>query len=192
MSARTVIVLALFSISGSIETSAETAWVSDQFRVPMKSGPSSEHRIVHRGIPSGTELVLLEPDEDAGFTLARTVNGTEGWLPNQFIVKRPVARLRIADAEVDLRVARAEIETLRTQLDNVPQLDTSEIARERDQLLSLNTRLRDEIRQLIETNRALKDTSTQYAFLIGAALVLVGVMIGAIARGGRGRRGGWS
>lgn len=172
------------------EASAESAWVSDEFRVPMRSGPSRQHRVIHRGIPSGTELVILEVDAEAGFTLARTINGTEGWLPNQYVANEPVAKIRIVETELDLRIANAEIESLRTQLATVPRLDTSEIARERDELLRLNARLRDEVGDLIETNRQLEQSNTRNALLIGAVLLLGGLGVGVLVKS-RNRQSGW-
>ena len=169
---------------------AESAWVSDQFRVPVRSGPSSQHRIVHRGIPSGTELVVLDVDDDANFTHVRTVGGTEGWLPSQYIVDEPIARLRLAETEIDLRAARAEVATLREQLANVPRT-TGEVTPGHDELLRLNARLRDEVGDLIDDNRALEQAATRDALLIGAALVLVGLVIGVLIRS-RTRQRGWS
>ena len=39
---------------------AETVYIRDTLYVPLRGGQSSEHRILHKGIPSGTELELLE------------------------------------------------------------------------------------------------------------------------------------
>ena len=73
-------------ISATVE--AETNYVSDNLSVPLRSGPSNAHRILHRGLPSGTALEVLGRDEESGFTQIRTNNGTEGWLPTQYSIAR--------------------------------------------------------------------------------------------------------
>ncbi len=188
----TTFVLILAALApNAVSAEQERAWVSDEYRVPMRSGPSNQHRIIHYGIPSGLELVILEVDSNAGFTRARTLNGTEGWIPTQYVAKEPIAKVRIAETQVDLEVARAEIEALRTQLATAPRLDTAEIARERNKLLRLNARLRDEVGDLIETNRQLEQSNSRTALLIGALLLLAGLGIGALIRS-RNRQSGWS
>ena len=42
--------------------------------------PSTAHRILNRGLPSGTPLEVLSIDEASGFAQVRTENGTEGWI----------------------------------------------------------------------------------------------------------------
>ena len=66
-------------------------YVSDNLTVPLRSGPSNGHRILHRGLPSGTRLTVLGEDADAGFINIRTDRGTEGWIPTQYLVAEPIA-----------------------------------------------------------------------------------------------------
>ena len=74
---------------------AETMYISDSLTVPLRSGPSNSHRILHRGLASGTTMEVLERDEEAGFAHIRTERGTEGWLPMQYLVSEPIARDRL-------------------------------------------------------------------------------------------------
>ena len=77
---------------------AQTVWISDEFTVPLRSGPSNEHRIVHRGLPSGTELEVLGVDAAAEYTHVRTSSGLEGWISTQYLVKEPIARVQLVAA----------------------------------------------------------------------------------------------
>ena len=77
---------------------AETAYISDNLTVPLRSGPSNANRILHRGLPSGTRLEILARDSDSGFVQIRTDRGTEGWLPAQYLVDEPIARDRLVAA----------------------------------------------------------------------------------------------
>ena len=51
-------------LSLSVASLAETRWISDELRVPLRSGPSSAHTILHRGLPAGTEMEILERDTE--------------------------------------------------------------------------------------------------------------------------------
>lgn len=62
-------------LSGSLLFSlcapAATMYVSDQFTVPLRRGPSTTYKILHAGLPSGTALEVLSEDRAAGFTQVR-------------------------------------------------------------------------------------------------------------------------
>ena len=76
-----LISLALFSCSWlamstqSLAAVGDVNYISDVLTVPLRSGPSTAHRILHRGLPSGTQLTILAVDEEAGFTQVRTASG---------------------------------------------------------------------------------------------------------------------
>ena len=59
---------------------AETVYIRDTIYVPLRGGQSSEHRILHKGIASGTALELLEVNDDTGFSQVRTASGMQGWI----------------------------------------------------------------------------------------------------------------
>ena len=63
---------------------ADTRYISDRLTVPLRSGPTNGHRILHRGLPAGTKLEVLEEDADSNYVRIRTARGTEGWLEEQF------------------------------------------------------------------------------------------------------------
>lgn len=56
----------------AVPASAATVYISDELTVPLRSGPSGGHRIIHRGLPSGTQMEILDVNEEAGFTRIRT------------------------------------------------------------------------------------------------------------------------
>ena len=58
---------------------ADQVYVRDTLYVQLRGGQSSEHRILHQGIRSGTVLERLEVNEDTGFSRVRTAGGLEGW-----------------------------------------------------------------------------------------------------------------
>ena len=213
--------LLLIGVLGAPMLHAQTAWISDEFTVPLRSGPSDSNRIVHRGLPSGTELDVVHTDDDAGYTQVRTPSGIEGWISTQYLAKEPAARTQLAVANnrvtalqgqlaqrgetlTELRSSSTETTTLRDQLAaQVTQLETEladlkqvssgaiEEHARNQELIALNTRLRAEVDDLIEESQQLEKGIEQKWLLIGGGLVLGGLLAGAAIKA-RPRRSGWS
>jgi len=199
---------------------AETACVSDEFTVPLRSGPSSEHRIVHRGLPSGTELQVLGRDS-SGFTRVRTSGDVEGWINTQYLVKEPIARIQLMAANnkiqaLDRQLAQrgdllaelrstgseaasngerlaARVAELESELADVKQVSANALQEHarNQQLTSLNARLRAEVDDLTEESQRLEANAEQRWLMIGAGLVFGGMLAG-VAIKARPRRSGWS
>lgn len=74
-------------------------YINDSLYVPLRSGGSSGHRIVHKGLKSGTKLSLLQSDETSQYSLVRTSKGLEGWIPTQYLIAEPTAALQLKEAE---------------------------------------------------------------------------------------------
>ncbi len=200
---------------------AETAWISDNLTVPLRSGPSNAYRILHRGLPSGTRLEVLGRDPESGFVQVRTERGTEGWLPAQYLASQPIARDRLTAAnrrieELNRTITRqkAELEeltgsmnrseqsnaalgrqvkALEQELAEIRRISAGAIAQNETnkELLALNERLRGEVDELVETIAVLEENVQERWLLIGAGLVLLGLVLG-IAIKARPRRSAWS
>ncbi|MCB1686360.1 MAG: TIGR04211 family SH3 domain-containing protein [Pseudomonadales bacterium] len=200
---------------------AETLWISDNLTVPLRSGPSTGHRILHRGLPSGTRLEVLSRDEASSFVQVRTDREMEGWLPEQYLVSEPIARDQLVAAQARVRELTSTLESLRSQLSSVnadksateqsnselraelasTQAELSEIRRistgaieqneTNRELRALNDRLRAEVDELVITIAALEDNVQQRWLLIGGGLVLGGLVLG-ISIKARPRRSAWS
>jgi SH3 domain protein len=198
---------------------AQTVWISDEFTVPLRSGPSNEHRILHKGLPSGTELEVLGANDD--YTHVRTSSGLEGWIGTQYLVKEPIARIQLVAANnriqaLDKQLAQrgeslselrststeavsnndrlaAQVAQLQAELAEIKQVSSGAIdehARNQE-LTNLNARLRAEVDDLTEESQRLENSTEQRWLLIGGALVLGGLLAG-VAIKARPRRSGWS
>lgn len=184
-------------------------WVSDQFEITMRSGKDNRKAIV-RMLPSGARLELLEEDAEAGYSRVKTPGGAEGWVLNRYLMKSPPARMILPDLETrlrksqekrselereirDLRQERSELQrqsgqleksglTLQEELDEVRRLSSSviEVNDQNKQLkrrLIENERLLDELK--VENNRLAARSSREW-FVIGALVVIFGILIGLI------------
>lgn len=208
---------ALVSFNGH----AATAYISDELTVPLRSGPSNEYRILHRGLPSGTQLEVLGIDEDAGFTRVRTQNDTEGWIRTQYLVSEPIAKMRLATAQREVSSLKRQLEAqsakvsdlasttqeqansndaqqsrigqLEAELVEINRISANAVQAHEDNLAlaETNARLRDEIDDLAEERNRLQDNSENQAILIGAGLIFLGLFLGVIIKA-RPQRSAWS
>lgn len=79
--------------AGAIQ--AETRYVSDILYVPLRSGPGSQYKILHRGLKTGTPLELLElpiTGNDESYIKVRSHSGNEGYIPTQYLMKELPAK----------------------------------------------------------------------------------------------------
>lgn len=201
--------------------SAATVYISDELTVPLRSGPSGQHRILHRGLPSGTQMEVIGVDEDAGFTQIRTVRGTEGWIRTQYLVTEPIAKARLAAAirnEQNARKALAKekervaslsqdnknqdstnsanqkrISQLEKELSEIKTLSASAIQThaENQKLTEINTRLQDELDDIAEIRAQLEDNNRNEALMIGGGLLLLGLLAGVMIKA-RPQRSAWN
>ena len=187
--------------------SGQAAWVSDQFEITLRTGPSTSNAI-ERMLGSGTRLQVLEQDAEAGYSRVRTDAGTEGWVLTRYLMSEPSAREQLQALTGQLSDATSEGASLETQLAGVrgelnsAQLRIGELEREKETLerdlaeirrtaadtlgveqrnQSLRQELSDaEIRidTLEHENRGLRSQTRHYWIGMGAASVLLGVILG--------------
>lgn len=215
------VLLALLLALGPLPAFAATLYISDQLTVPLRRGPSNGHKIVNAALPSGMALEVLGEDAGAGFTQVRTPNGTEGWVPTQFLVNQPIAKDRLAAATKrvealeaqlksirenyqDVRGARTEIEGRATELSKENQKLQTELAEirrvsataitqfeENKQLKTDNASLQTQVTQLTDRVQTLERNSILRWMLAGGGLVLLGLILGAVIKS-RPKRSTWA
>lgn len=186
----------------------ETRYISDKVYVPMRAGKGPNYRIVHRGLPSGTELTLLEQDEE--YSLVRTRRGLEGWVPNQYLTAEPIAEIQLQRTRKQLEELQQRHDELKEKLakavrtgsaasDNVAALeednarlsaelenikrvsaDAIKLDQEYKKLTESYQVLKDQVDVLQSENARLRDNHENEAFLNGALAVVIGVLIAII------------
>ena len=107
-----------FGLLGAAQTLAEPAWVSDQFEIMLRTGPSTSNAI-QLMVTSGTELEVLEPDDGSGYTKVRAAGGTEGWVLSRYLMSEAPAREQLAALTGQLTNATARGTSMRSQLDAI-------------------------------------------------------------------------
>ncbi|MFA7387416.1 MAG: TIGR04211 family SH3 domain-containing protein [Thiohalobacteraceae bacterium] len=193
----------------SLTAQAERRFVTDELEVDLRSGTSTQHRIL-RMLPSGTALETLEVDADSGYTKVRTPGGVDGWILTRFLSRTPSARDRLAETEKKL--AELEIQS-RQRMAKLSDRDkefinvSEELTRVKDENLKLSKQLADiqrtassalaidaenkeiknrlmqterEQETLRQENQALRDRTARDWFMIGAGVIIAGIILGLI------------
>lgn len=186
---------------------AESAWVTDQFEITLRSGPSTSNAI-QRMLDSGTQLEVLERDSDTGYTRVRTAGGTEGWVLTRYLMGEPSAREQLErltnrlnnassrgdSLESQLAAVQAEYASATQQVDALEreksdvEKELSDIRRTAADVLAINDQnqqLMDELAAvqlradtLEQENRKLTSKTTRYWFMTGALVLLIGILLG--------------
>lgn len=184
---------------------AETRYISDEFRVPLRKSPCARCTIVHRGLKTGLKLDFIESVDD--WSHVRTSSGLEGWIENQYITNTPIARDRLAQyqqrskelntntstLEDQVKQLKAENQQLSARLGAVSD-DNEEVSSElahikevssnalnlnmqNQKLLQDNEMLQSKIDVLTALNKQFESSHTQKWFLYGAISVFLGALL---------------
>jgi SH3 domain protein len=197
--------LALLLLSAN--AAAQSAWVSDEFEITLRSGPSTSNAI-QLMLSSGTRLEVLETDAESGYTRVSTQGGTEGWVLSRYLMSEPSAREQLESLSSQLTNAASQGSSLNSQLRAIRgEYDAAnrriaELERERDaareelaqikrtaaNVLSINDQNKSLMDQLTaaqiradtleQENRELSSQTTRYWFMAGALVLLFGVLLG--------------
>ncbi|WBU42818.1 MULTISPECIES: TIGR04211 family SH3 domain-containing protein [Marinobacter] len=200
------LLLSLLLIIASVSVAqARTVWVDDKLYLPVRSGAGSQFRIIENAVPSGTPLEVLEVGD--GYTKVRTPKGTEGWVSSQYLSNQPIAADRLRRATQQLEQARSELTSVREQLsavteerDNLQNAESSlsnragelqeelnrikniaadsiNLERRNRELREENQKLRNDLEVLTAENERLEASKDSDFMLLGAGLVLGGVLL---------------
>lgn len=198
-----------------------TRYITDQFEITLRTGASTQHAII-KMLGSGAAVELLQPDPDSGYSRVRTSDGVEGWVITRYLMDAPAARAQLANARKQVATAKEQTELLNQQIETLTrekdglergkaelqaelQATNQELARirrtsskameideERQQLKKYVRTLERDLQTLRTENEELKDRSARDWFMVGAGVLLLGILTGAILARMRGRRrSGW-
>lgn len=186
---------------------AEPAWVSDQFEIMLRSGPSTSNAI-QLMVSSGTRLEVLERDAETGYSRVSTPGGTEGWVLTRYLMREPSAREQLqtlssqlsnantrgSSLDAQLAAIRAERESANSQISQLErdkaavEQELAEIKRTAANVLAINDQNKALMDQLAaaqiradtleQENRELMSQTTRYWFMTGALVLLVGIILG--------------
>ena len=202
-----ILPIGLLGMLISFTAGAEEAWVSDQFEVMLRTGPSTSNAI-ERVLRSGTALEVLETDSEAGYARVQTNAGTEGWVLSRYLMNEPSAREQLERLTGQLTNATDASSSVTEQLDAVRgeytaannriallereksslEKELAEIKRTAANVLAIDRQNKDfrdqlatteiEVSTLEQTNRELTGQSTRFWFMTGALVLVIGIILG--------------
>jgi SH3 domain protein len=186
---------------------AATRYVTDALEVTLRTGESNRYRII-RMLPSGTPVEVLGVNEATDYARVRMEDGTVGYILERELQDEPAARTRVAELEKRLAELQAEPDALAARLAALQaeyaRMDSDfrkvqqenlrltqelaiirhastnilDITSDRDRLRIQVGELTRERADLKQANRDLGNQTHQRWFLIGAGVILVGILIG--------------
>lgn len=187
--------------------SAQTYYVTDEFKLMLRTGPGIGNKII-KTLPTGTKLSVVIQDAGKGHSQVRTQDGTIGYVFTKFVTKDVPSKFRVQFLEKQLADLKGKPEGLQSKLLNLQesydelsqnyqksidvkdqlskQLEKIKVASSDAVGLSeSNTKLEEEVRQLILQlddlriqNETMKDQSEKKWFALGASIVFLGIFLG--------------
>jgi len=199
-----VFVLCLFSG----QSRAEDAYVTDSFKITLRTGPSTENKIISM-VSSGQAIEILESEN--GWTLVRLKNKSvdnEGWILSRYIMRRRPWRAEakaLGEANTEMK---GRLPKISKDLDDALRREKVLVTRLEEKSSQLNTlkneykdlktgaasymelkkkaavtqkafeNTQEELQKLTEENRTLIASKRNLWFLSGALVLLFGIIIG--------------
>lgn len=197
----------LVLLGSASQAGAEPAWVSDQFEIMLRTGPSTSNAI-QLMLDSGTRLEVLERDAQTGYSRVRTPGGTEGWVISRYLMNEPSAReqlqrltSQLTDAQESGSSLSAQLQAIRAQHQQAEQRiadlerekaalesELADIRRTAADVLAIdeqNRRLQEELTDaeirvdtLEQENRNLSGQRNRNWFITGASVLFAGMLLG--------------
>lgn len=206
-----LVVVCLLGVAGGFAAAQTTNWVTDEWRINLRSGAGTGFRIL-QVLETGDSVQVLERGGD--WTQVRTSNGNVGWVPSQYLMDRPAAASQLDSMAEEMEAARERAETLEVQLAQarsaleVTQGEVASLSDERGRLAQQLDAARDGLEMSEENNRLKKeaidlqrriqdlesetarlaDRSRQDWFVVGAGVLFAGMLVGIIVTRIRWRR----
>jgi SH3 domain protein len=209
-----MLLIGLFVMCFSSFGNAQTMYVTDVLRLTLRSGPSTEHKIL-AVIESGQEVNLLESGEE--WSLVKLENGKEGYVLTRYLISEPTHRIRLEQLQKKHKALmeqaatlleennqfKEEISSLRSTLGSNEKMlknlsdDYKKLKVGSAEFLTLKSKYKDISEQLAEQSKRAKAMDeelrgvekNQYIkwFLAGSGVLLLGFIVGFAARRGRRR-----
>lgn len=202
-----ILTILFLSILGSTAIAEEIRYVSDKLIITIRTGPSIQNKIV-RKIDSGARLEVFDTSDDGKYSQIRTKNGVEGWVLSQYLIEEPIAAHRLRRAEKNLVRAQEKASQLETRVkglnDQIKELKTEntrliknsremkseitsiskaasrpiELDRENKELRESLGKISTELQVVSNQYQKIKDSDQQEWFIIGAGVLLAGMLLG--------------
>ena len=170
-----VAALALVVLAGA--SHAERAWIKDELRLNIRTGPGVQYRIVGV-LATGDSVEVLSRTE--GWTQVRAPGGMDGWIPEGYLQAETPARILLERHQAETAELRTRFEKLSAEVVDL---------RSRNQELSgQGSKNRVEVDLLTRENLELSAGARGPEWITGASILFVGAILGIIVHRSASRR----
>lgn len=207
---RLLLLLSLLCLGfGALAQPPQTRYITDQYQITLRSGAGTDYRIV-RYLQSGTKIRVLSQDDETGWSRVLTEDGTEGYVLSRMLLEEPIARDRIAKLEEALAIYRQDPDQVANRFEQLSGaydalqsehrllLDDNERLKaeltalqnasadivsvtEHNELLGQRVgELEHQVGTLKQQNDDLESRKEERWFMIGAGVLLAGLLLGII------------
>ena len=162
-----------------------TQWIAAGATIDLMSGLSAKDKSLAALTP-GTPFKVLKVNQRLGYARIALDSGEIGWIPLKVISAVPVPQGPAVITENQPpnspEQLREDVSRLQTELIAVRQAssDILRIQTERDQLQSSVIALKRELETTTRAKNALNEDQKQTWFMIGGAVLLIGIILGVL------------
>lgn len=203
------ILLFALLLSNAYNVFAETVYVTDTLKIEVRSGMSTQHKILTM-LPSGSPLEVVNHNADTGYTAVQINENQTGYILTRYTKKQPTARWLLNDVkknnaqlQSDLKTAQQTLTTLSAsnkknaqsnntlakekirlsnELAEIKQTAANAILlkQQRDQFQERLVNIERENEKLKRETQTLQDSANQDWFLYGGILAFFGIFFGLL------------
>jgi SH3 domain protein len=148
---------------------AERAWVRGEVRLNLRTGPGTQYRILG-GVATGDPVSILDRNED--WTQVRTTDGKEGWIPGGYLLPEPPPAVRVEGLETQVGELQSKLASTTSE--------AGELRQQNEELTKRDQEQQSEVERLSLENLELKAGARWPEWITGAAILAVGMMLGAL------------
>jgi len=107
-----LVFVGFFLVCFSANGLAESMYVTDLLKLTLRSGPSTQHKIL-AVVESGQQVEILEPGDD--WSLVRTGDEKEGYVLTRYLMAEPTHNVRLAQLQTKHNALMQQAATLREE-----------------------------------------------------------------------------
>jgi len=156
---------------------AERAWIKDELRLNIRTGPGVQYRILGV-LGTGDSVEVVSRGE--GWTQVRAPGGMGGWIPEGYLQAETPARILLERHE-------AETAELRTRFEKL-SAEVVDLRSSNQQLSEQDSEQRAEIDLVTRENLELSAGARGPEWITGASILFVGAILGIIVHRSASRR----
>ncbi len=199
-----IIIAALITFVSLPSFAEETRYISDNVFLYMHSGPGTQYRITGT-VKAGETVTFLQKNADSGYAQIKTSRNKVAWIDGKYLTNRESLKVRTPKLQAELDKAKAKLATIKDDNRRFFAEKDQEISAQSETIAALtadNNSLKTEAERLRVENQALagrldtKEEDEQHRFfMLGAAVLAVGLLAGLIIPSLRIRKksnNGWS